>query len=110
METQKIVNFLYGFENKYSKFATKNVVWYWQWIKSFYSDENPIKFFTSSLESGLWDYSDAYVLVTGNIDVAGANNNNTKVFFDSTTLKIVWIKIATFFRRRVSIILRSFSS
>ena len=39
-----------------------------------------IKFLTSLLESSLCDYSDAYVLVTGNIAVVGANNN-TKVAF-----------------------------
>ena len=32
------------------------------------------------------------------------------IFPDSTKLKIVWIKITTFFKRRVSIILWSFSS
>ena len=48
--------------------------------KGVYSHENPIKFLTSSLESSLCDYSDAYVLVTGNIAVVGANNN-TKVAF-----------------------------
>ena len=37
-------------------------------------------FLTSSLESSLCDYSDAYVLVTGNIAVVGANND-TKVSF-----------------------------
>ena len=37
---------------------------------------------TSSLESSLCDYSDAYVLVTGNITVVGANNN-AKVAFKS---------------------------
>ena len=31
-------------------------------------------------------------------------------FLDSTKLKIIWIKITTFFKRRVSIILWSFSS
>ena len=45
-----------------------------------YSHENPIEFLTSSLESSLCDYSDAYVLVTGNITVVGADNN-TKVAF-----------------------------
>ena len=43
-----------------------------------YSDENEIKFLTSSLESNLWDYSDAYILVTGNINVTGGDAN-TKV-------------------------------
>ena len=39
--------------------------------KVVYSYENPIKFLTSSLESSLCDYSDTYVLVTGNISVVG---------------------------------------
>ena len=48
--------------------------------KSNYSHEDEIKFLTSSLESSLCDYSDAYILVTGNITVTGGNNN-TKVAF-----------------------------
>ena len=35
---------------------------------------------TGSLESSLCDYSDAYILVTGNIAVTGGNQN-TKVAF-----------------------------
>ena len=47
-----------------------------------YSHENQIKFLTSSLESSLCDYSDAYVLNTGNIAAVGANND-TKVAFEN---------------------------
>ena len=75
METQKIVNLLNSSENEYSKFATKK--WYIIDSKSKgkYSHESPIKFLTNSLESSLCDYSDAYIIVTGNIAVVGANNN-----------------------------------
>ena len=45
-----------------------------------YSHENQMKFLTSSLQSSLCDYLDAYVLVTGNVAVVGPNNN-TKVTF-----------------------------
>ena len=48
--------------------------------KGNYSHHNPLKFLTSSLESSLCDYSDAYILVTGNVIVIGGNNN-TKVAF-----------------------------
>ena len=48
--------------------------------KGNYSHENPIKFLTSSLESSLCDYSDAYILVTGNI-TATPNNAATQVVF-----------------------------
>ena len=69
METQRIVNLLNSSDNENSKFATKK--WYIidSESKGNYSHKNPIKFLTSSLESSLCDYSDAYVLVTGNIAV-----------------------------------------
>ena len=80
MKTQKIVNLLNSSENEYSKFATKK--WYIidSETKGSYSHHNPIKFLTKSIESNLYDYSDAYILVTGDITVTGGNEN-TKVAF-----------------------------
>ena len=80
METQKIVNLLNSSENEYSKFATKK--WYVidSESKGNYSHHDPIKFLTKSIESSLCDYSDAYVLVTGDITITGGNEN-TKVAF-----------------------------
>ena len=67
METQKIVNLLNGSDNDHSKLATKK----WYIIDSEsngnYSRNDEIKFLTRSIESSLCDYSDAYILVTGNI-------------------------------------------
>ena len=44
-----------------------------------YSQHNPIKFLTNSIESSLCDYSDTYILVKGDIAVtrtiAAASNN-----------------------------------
>ena len=78
METQKIVNLLNDTGNENSKFTTKK--WYVinSESKGNYSDENEIKFLTTSLESNLCDYSDAYILVTGNTNVTGGDAN-TKV-------------------------------
>ena len=80
MEKQKIINLLNNSENEYSKFMTKK--WYFidSESKGNYSHENLIKFLTNSLESSTCDYSDAYILVIGNINVVGADNN-TKVAF-----------------------------
>ena len=80
METQKIVNLLNGSDNKNSKFATKK--WYviYSEAEDNYLPDNEIKFLTSSLESSLCDYSDAYILVTGNI-TATPNNAATQVVF-----------------------------
>ena len=67
METQKIINLLNGSDNEKSKFPTK------QWYiidsesKGNYSHKDEIKFLTSSLESSFCGYSDAHILVTGNM-------------------------------------------
>ena len=80
METQKIVNLLNGSDNENSKFATKK----WYVIDSEsngnYSKDEEIKFLTRSIESNLCDYSDAYILVTVNVNVV-VGDNNTKVAF-----------------------------
>ena len=88
METQKIVNLLNGSENKYSKFATKK--WYVidSETKGSYSHHDPIKFLTKSIESSLCDYSDTYILVTGDtrtIDAAGGNPIQIKQPLDEAT-------------------------
>ena len=80
METQKIVNLLNCSDNENSKFATKKRYVIDSESKGNYSHENPIKFLTSLLESNLCDYSDAYILVTGNI-TATPNNAATQVVF-----------------------------
>ena len=79
METQKIVNLLNDSNNENSKFATKK--WYIidNESKGNYSHHNPIKFLTKSIESSLCDYSDAYILVTGNI--TATPNAATQVVF-----------------------------
>ena len=57
--------------------------------KGNYSKDDPIKFLTKSLESSLCDYSDAYILVTGNITVKKRNNANT----DDEELGAVTVKL-----------------
>ena len=80
METQKIVNLLNDSDNENPKFAIKK----WHVIDSEFKDnywhENLIKFLTSSLESNLCDYSDAYILVTVHI-TATTNKAATQVVF-----------------------------
>ena len=80
MEVQKIINLLDNTENEYSKFATKK----WYVIDSEfngnYSKDEEIKFLNRSIESSLCDYSDAYILVTGDI-TATPNNAATQVIF-----------------------------
>ena len=49
--------------------------------------DNRIKFLRSSLESSLYDYSDAYILVTGNIIVTGGNANTKLAFKNCAPFK-----------------------
>ena len=80
METQQTVNLLNDSNNENSKFATKKSYIIDNESKANYSHENSIKFLTSSLELVLCDYSDAYILVTGNINVTGGNNKTEVAF------------------------------
>ena len=66
--------------NEESKFATKK--WYVidsQTTKGKYKQGDTIKFETETIKSNLCGYSDAFILVTGNIAVAV--NNNTDFAF-----------------------------
>ena len=88
MEYQKIANLLNGESNKPSKFRTRNLVEINDEARGTYSPNKQIKFKTSMLRSSLCDYSDAYILVKGNISVnnttaegAAANNTIKKVIF-----------------------------
>ena len=73
---------------KPSKFKTKNWVEVNDDIRGAYSRNKQIRFKTAMLKSSLCDYSDAYILVKGNIAVnntagsgAAANNTDKKVIF-----------------------------
>ena len=88
MEYQKIANLLDNTSNQPSKFRSKNWVEITDESRGTYAANKQIKFKTSMLRSSLCDYSDAYILVKGNITVnntaadgAAANNTNKKVIF-----------------------------
>ena len=75
MKTQKIINLWKDSSNEDSKFATKK--WYViasQTTKGKYKQGDTIKFGTETVKSSLCDYSDAFILVTGNITVNAAND------------------------------------
>ena len=82
MKCQKITNLLDNASNQPSKFRTKNWIEINDDIRGGYSPNKQIRFKTAMLRSSLCDYSDAYILVKGNITInntaaADANANNT---------------------------------
>ena len=76
MESQKIINLLESNDNESQKFATKR----WFIINdqnngnNAYGNSTTIKFETKVIKSNLCDYSDAYILLTGNIQNKPANS------------------------------------
>ena len=84
METQKIANLLNDSDNKSSKFATRK--WYvindqnnGQYGRG--NDNNStIKYETKVIKPNLRDYSDAYILVRGDIKVAALATDTNVVF------------------------------
>ena len=88
MKYQKIAILLNDASNKPSTYRTKNLVEINDDIRGAYSPNKQIRFKTIILMSSLCDYSDAYILVKGNITVnntaadgAAANNTDKKVIF-----------------------------
>ena len=80
METQKIINLIIDSSNEKSNFATKKqYVIDSQTRKGKFKQGGTIIFETETIKSSLCYYSDAFILVTGNVTVAA--NNDTDVAF-----------------------------
>ena len=79
METQKVANLLGNADNESLNFATRK--WYVinDQNNTDYGDGNEngatIKFETKVIKSNICDYSDAYILVTGDITGTGGDVN-----------------------------------
>ena len=93
MEYQKTINLLEYTPNQPTKFSTKNQVEINDDARGTYNTNSQIKFTISLPRSSLFDYSDAYILVGGNITVAplaagrrNNKNNNIQAVFTSCAL------------------------
>ena len=93
MEYKKIASFVDNASNQPSKFRTKNRVEINDESRGTYSVNRQIDFKTSMLRYSLCDYSDAYILVKGNITFnntaaadADVNNANKKAIFNNCAL------------------------
>ena len=78
MEYQKITNLLDTTFNNISRFITKKLIEVHDQSDSAedrYKSSKQIKFKTSRLRSDPCDYSDAYIVVKGDITVTDLNNN-----------------------------------
>ena len=62
--------------NQPNKFRTKEWVEINDESHGTYNTNSEIKFKTSMLRTGLCDYNDVYILVSGTITIAGAGDND----------------------------------
>ena len=76
MEYQKSINLLENTPNQSNEFRTKNRVEINNDLRVTYKTNSQIKFKTLMLRSSLYDYNDAYTLVSGTITITGAWNND----------------------------------
>ena len=87
MEIQKFVNLLNDADNEFSKFATRKRYVINDQNNTKYIEGNKndsrIKFETKVIKLSCFDYSDVYILVTGDI-TATSGNANTKVAFKTS--------------------------
>ena len=88
METQKILNLLNDSNNESLKFSTRNFYIINDQNNGQYGkgDENgsTIKFDTKVIKPNLCDYSDAHILVSGDIAVVNRNQNISIAFKNCT--------------------------
>ena len=84
METQKIVNLLKNTDNESSEFTTRESYVINDQNNAEYGERNDInlsiKFETKVIKASLCDYSNSYILLTGDVTATGGNAN-TKVAF-----------------------------
>ena len=76
MECQKITNLLGNTPNKMPRFITKKWIQVHDQSGKPYNTNKQIRFKTSVLRSDLCDYSDAHIVVKGDITVEGAENRD----------------------------------
>ena len=76
MEYQEMINLLDNTPIQASSFKTKNQVEINDNSRGTYVTNSQMKFKNSMLKSSLYDYSDAYILVSGTITVVGGGVGN----------------------------------
>ena len=95
MEYKKIINLLDNTRNQ-NKFRTKNWVEINDDSRGTYKTNSQIKFKTLILRSSLCDYSDAYILLSGNITITGAGNDDVARQLDERNKGVIFKNCAPF--------------
>ena len=96
MEYKKVINLLDNAPNQPNKFKTKNWVEINDYLGGTYNTNGQIKFKNSTLRSILCDYSEAYILVSRTITIAGAGIDDAARRLDERNKGVIFTNCAPF--------------
>ena len=96
MEYKKIINLLDNGPNQPNKFKTKNWVEINDYLGGTYNTNGQIKFKNSTLRSTLCDYSEAYILASRTITIAGAGIDDAARRLDERNKGVIFTNCAPF--------------
>ena len=96
MEYKKIINLLDNGPNQPNKFKTKNWVEINDYLGWTYNTNGQIKFKNSTLRSTLCDYSEAYILASRTITIAGAGIDDAARRLDERNKGVIFTNCAPF--------------
>ena len=77
-------------QNELSNFRTRNWVKINDESQGTYKDSNKIKFKTSMIRSNLFDYCDAYILVSGTITFDGKGDSDVAKWSDERNKPVIF--------------------
>ena len=89
MGYQKIINLLDNTPNQQTKFRTKNWVEINDDSRGVYNTNSQIRFKTSMVRSSLYDYSYAYILVSGTITITAAGADDAAKRLDERNKDVI---------------------
>ena len=96
MGYQKMINLLDNTPNQQTKFRTKNWVEINDDSRGVYNTNSQIRFKTSMLRSSLYDYSYAYILVSGTITITAAGADDAAKRSDERNKGVMFKNCAPF--------------
>ena len=89
MEYQKMINFLDNTSNQPTKFSTKDLVEINDDSNGKYNTNSQIRFQSSTLRSGFWDYSDGNILVSGAVTITQAGVDDAAKRWDKKNKGVI---------------------
>ena len=90
MEYQKVINLLGNAQNEPPKFRARNWIEINHKWQGTHNKDKQIKFKTSTIRSGLCDYRDVYILVSGTMTITGEGADYNAKQWDERNKRVIF--------------------